>query len=270
MNMRQIRTIIKKELKELKNDKAVILGMIIVPLILTVIVPVLLFVIGSDEKSLKSFGTLTEAFVNKAGKILPESVSRDKASLYLMYRYLFTPIILIIPVMISNVLSSYSFVGEKEKKTIEALLYTPVSQRSLIMGKTLASAIPSLAITWIFAVIYSIIANIAGNKLFNTTLFPNLDWIIMLLLIIPALTFLSIVLVIIVSQKMNSSKSAQSISILFVLPLIGSIVSQAVGAIIIDTRILFAVFGVLVLLDIVVFRFAARNFNKEKYILNTV
>ena len=268
MNMRHVRTIIKKEMKELKNDKAVILGMIIVPLILTVIVPILFFVIGSNEKSLKSFSTLTEAFVRKAGNMLPDSISNDKAPLYLMYRYLFTPIILIIPVMISNVLSSYSFVGEKEKKTIESLLYTPVNQRSLIMGKTLASAIPSLVITWVFAVIYSIIANIAGKKLFNETLFPNIDWIVMLVLIIPAITFLSIILVIIVSQKMNSSKSAQSVSILFVLPLIGSIVSQAVGAIVIDSKILFVVFGVIVLLDIIVFRFAARNFNKEKYILN--
>ena len=42
-----------------------------------------------------------------------------------MLVYLFAPMYLIVPMMVSAVIAADSFVGERERKTLEALLHTP-------------------------------------------------------------------------------------------------------------------------------------------------
>jgi len=170
--------------------------------------------------------------------------------------------------MISNVIATHSFIGEKEKKTIEALLYTPINQHTLIMGKALAGFLPAVILTWVFCLIYSIIANVAGEILFNELIFPNAEWMILLVCIIPAITFFSVVFVVMISLRVKSSKSAQSASLIIVLPIMGSITSQVIGSVLINWQLLFVVFGVLVIMDILIFIVSAKKFNKEKYILS--
>ena len=45
--------------------------------------------------------------------------------------------------MISSVVAASSFVGEKERKTLESLLYTPIDIASLFWGKLLSAFIPA-------------------------------------------------------------------------------------------------------------------------------
>lgn len=49
--------------------------------------------------------------------------------------------------MISNVIATASFVGEREQKTIEGLLYTPLNRQELLLGKIVASFAPATVIT---------------------------------------------------------------------------------------------------------------------------
>ena len=44
---------------------------------------------------------------------------------------------LIVPIMASSVMAASSFVGEKEKHTLETLLYSPLSLRQLFQSKVL-------------------------------------------------------------------------------------------------------------------------------------
>ena len=47
------------------------------------------------------------------------------------------PFFLFVPIMASSVMAASSFVGEKEKHTLETLLYSPLSLRQLFQSKVL-------------------------------------------------------------------------------------------------------------------------------------
>jgi uncharacterized membrane protein SpoIIM required for sporulation len=58
------------------------------------------------------------------------------------------------PVTISLVVALESFVGEKERHSIEALLSSPLSDRNLYLGKLMAAIIPPLLISFLGMTIY--------------------------------------------------------------------------------------------------------------------
>ena len=61
----------------------------------------------------------------------------------LMLGYFLAPLFLIIPLMVAAIVGAESFVGEKERHTLEGLLYTPATDLELYAGKVLAGAVPA-------------------------------------------------------------------------------------------------------------------------------
>ena len=51
---------------------------------------------------------------------------------YIFLNYTFVPLFMIIPVMVASIIAANSVVGEKERKTLETLLYTPVTNREFL------------------------------------------------------------------------------------------------------------------------------------------
>ncbi len=74
--------------------------------------------------------------------MMPESMSRvlqglDAAQIMIVtvLGYMFAPMFLIVPLMFSTTIAAESFAGEKERKTLEALLYQPISDKELFSGR---------------------------------------------------------------------------------------------------------------------------------------
>jgi ABC-type Na+ efflux pump, permease component len=61
--------------------------------------------------------------------------------------FMFPSYFLIIPIMCSGVIGASSFVGEKEHKTLESLLYTPISMEQLLRAKILGVFVPSYIVS---------------------------------------------------------------------------------------------------------------------------
>ncbi|HEC2181452.1 TPA: ABC transporter permease subunit, partial [Staphylococcus delphini] len=169
-------------------------------------------------------------------------------------------------VIVSTILSTSSFTGEREKKTIEGLLYTPITNKELMLGKILSSFLPAIIVTWISITVFGVIINIFSINTMDKLVFPNLNWIIIGGLIAPLITFLSISLVIAISHKMKTSKSAQSVSMLLILPIIGFLISQASGLFLFGTKISLILVSVLIVLDFSTYLIIAKKFNRDRFI----
>jgi len=98
--------------------------------------------------------------------------------------------------------------------------------------------------------------------------FPNVSWLLVGVLLDPLIVFLSISLVIAVSQHVKTSKSAQSVAMILILPIIGSLISQASGVLLFGIQFAVLLATVLAVIDVVLFLFIAKRFNREEYILN--
>ena len=108
---------------------------------------------------------------------------------------------LIMPLMFASTIAAESFAGERERKTIEALLYTPASDADLFVGKLIAAAVPSIGITWASFLVYTLILNLIPYAAFQRFWFPLPTWWPLIFWITPALAILSIAVTVLISAR---------------------------------------------------------------------
>ncbi|PTH71421.1 ABC transporter permease, partial [Staphylococcus agnetis] len=229
INLKNVLNVVYKDVIEAKNDQGALIPMIIIPFLFSVLLPLLIILGGSSNVLVNFIGGIRVFIEQLPTNVLPHSIDDSYKITYAIFMYFFIPFFILIPVLISTILSSSSFTGEKERKTIEGLLFTPLNNLELILGKILAAAIPSVIITWISIIIYGIIINVHSIRILDRMIFPNFNWILITLFVVPLVTFLSISLVVAISHRVKTSKSAQSVSMLLILPIIGFLISQASG-----------------------------------------
>jgi ABC-2 type transport system permease protein len=196
MRIEKAMLVFKKDWREIRRNWQVILPIVVVPLIISVFLPVILGLIPSfavnQGSSLNGFETLIENLPSHVQEQLA-GMTENQVMIYVMAVYFFAPFFLIIPLMTSSVIASDSFAGEKERKTIEALLATPISDGELFFGKMLVSFIPSMIVTIISFAIYAAVFDIIAYGLFNgMLLLPTIDWILLIFGLAPTVALASI------------------------------------------------------------------------------
>ena len=267
MNMHKAWLVFKKDWMEIKRNWQVLAPIIIVPIIFSIVLPAIVLTISSTSTDTTSTGD----FQTLIG-ILPTDVQAQLADfgpnqiiIYIMVLYFFAPFFLIIPVMSSSVLGSDSFAGERERKTIEALLATPISDSELLIGKILVSFIPAMLITFVSFGIYTAVVDSITYGMFNGMfLLPNLNFLIMIFGVTPTLALCSIGLTVIISAKVKGFREAQQISVVLLIPVLGLVFAQISGLLILGPLVLTALIGILAVVDIVVFYLSLQIFQREE------
>ncbi|APO44429.1 hypothetical protein BS614_10725 [Paenibacillus xylanexedens] len=261
MNNRQaIRALVRKDIRSVTASVQLWLPMLIVPLIIGIIMPSALLWAASrmELRSLGNISFLLESLdtLTHGGQIpqLASMPTDNHRIVYYLAMYMFAPLFLIIPVMASSILTANSFAGEKERKTLEGLLFTPISMDTLFQGKVLAALIPSLLLSWVTFLIYGIIANILMYPMFGTLMFPNLNWIILVIWVVPACSLMVILLNVLISAKVRGFQEAYQLGGLIVLPLIALVAGQASGMLLIGPWMLLMIGAVLLLISLVLLR----------------
>ena len=178
----------------------------------------------------------------------------------------FSFFMLLIPVMISVNVATFSIVDEKLSGSLEALLATPVKTWELLLGKALAGAIPSLIVTWICSGIFLLVVRAMGwGYLLDMVMTPV--WFISLFLFTPAITVLSFLLGIIGSSRAKDAKGAQNLVVLVIVPVLALIAIQITGIIWFTTVSAFILAFSIVLVDLIVLRIAVQLFRRESIVV---
>jgi ABC-type Na+ efflux pump permease subunit len=259
------KALIKKDVKEITGSKQVFLPMIIVPLVLMVVLPAVLVVVSRfGEGALNSINGI-DMLLDKLPADL-KNLAPGQLLLYIAVNFMFPTFFLLIPIMASGILGASSFVGEKEHKTMETLLYTPVSMEQLLRAKILGVFIPSYIIALLSFVAFGIIINIGGFMHFDKLIFPDFKWLITILWLTPAITLLSLTFTVIVSAKSSTFQEAQQVSALLVLPVILLLIGQMTGLFFLNEIILLILGAVIFIADYILIKRIARKFVPEKLI----
>ena len=110
-------------------------ALLVVPIVLTVVMPSIsllaLRFLPEDTQDMERMLALLP-LGEQTGDL-----SRDMPGLLL--NYVMPTFFLLIPIMAASVMAAVSFVGEKEKRTLETLLYCPLSLRQVFRAKVLAA-----------------------------------------------------------------------------------------------------------------------------------
>ncbi|HCQ90848.1 MAG TPA: ABC transporter permease [Clostridium sp.] len=259
------KALIYKDVKDITSSKQVLIPMIIVPLIFVIILPTIVLLLlhfSSDvAKTLKDFDSLISR--------LPQTynaLTTEQMVLTILTNYLFPSFFLLIPIMCSTLLGASSFVGEKEHKTMETLLYTPISIEELFKAKLLGVFIPTYVITLICSIIFGIIINIGGLLYFHKLIFPNIKWVILILYLTPAVAILGLTFTVLISAKSKTFQEAQQLAGLIVLPIILLAVGQITGILLLTNMVLIIIGTIIFIIDYILLQKIAKNFTAENLI----
>lgn len=269
MNGQVLRTIAIKDLKEVKQNRAAWIPAIIVPLIFLVLLPLVIIL----APSLLNFSMVP--LLSKSGPVgmMRENIpalaaelaglSEQQTWVVLMTGYLFAPFILILPLMLSTIVGAESFVGEKERKTIEALIYTPASDGELFLGKVLASVVPAVALAWLGFLVYGVVVNVAGWSVMGRIWFPPVAWWPLMLWVTPAIATLGMAVTVIISARVNTFMEAYQMSAALVVLVLAMVIGQVTGVLYLSVGMAFAVGLALWSIDAVLIWLGIRNFARE-------
>jgi ABC-2 type transport system permease protein len=212
MNFEKSYIIAIKDMKEVFSSTAIYGPMIGIPIFFAIVLPLMTVYVA-----LHAAPSIAARIVSMP--VLPgSSISSVKFMVFFSVNILGT-IFLTIPIITASVIAADSFAGEKERKTAEALLSSPASNSELLLGKILASLIPTIVLTVLVFAIYGIVTNILSSNAFGVDVLPTPSWLMMLLLS-PFLAVAAISVVVLISSHVRGIKEAQQLSSLLVLPII--------------------------------------------------
>lgn len=267
MNWRIVRAVARKDLQEVRRNRMAWGPALIVPLIFVVIMPLAMILLPSQipMPPEKLAGDLALFKARLPAPLLHEvaGLSPLQTMVVLMTGYLLAPMFLILPLMLSSIVGADSFVGEKERKTLEALLYTPASDAELFLGKTLAAVVPAILLAWISFVVYMGVVNAASWPLMGRFWFPPPAWWPLMLWVAPAIATMGMAVTVLISARVSTFMEANQMSGSLVLVILAMLAGQATGVLYLSTGVTMLIGTILWLIDGVLIRLALRVFSRE-------
>lgn len=173
---------------------------------------------------------------------------------------------LVMPVFVPILISSQSVAGEKERRTLEPLLASPISAAELVVGKSLAALLPAVLISYLAYVVLCVAVDIVAWPLLHAPLLPNLLWSVGVFLIAPLFAFFGNGVAVLVSARVGEARLAQQLSALVVLPLIGLVGGQVAGVLQAGPRYYALQALVVLILDVVLVALSVRFFDRERLV----
>lgn len=274
MNKQAIWAVAKKDMLAIKESIQIWLPILILPIVFCLVLPAGLIL------AIKYFGNAgnVDQIISLLEQLPPGSIRDsilqwDEQNLQILYFflvYLFAPFFLMIPVMISSVVAASSFVGEKERKTLESLLYTPIDIASLFWGKLLSAFIPAIGLTLISALGYMLVVNILSYDLFGQFIFPQANWLVLIFWVVPTVSLFAIFLNVYVSARVKGFQEAYQLGGLVILPIIALFVSQMAGIMFFSSLVLVALGFIMLVVDLFLVYKTTKDFDRNRLFMSQV
>jgi ABC-2 type transport system permease protein len=252
----RIRTLITKEFLDLARNRAALVPVVLV----TVMSLVLPFGIAVAIPMMTGRGLGTDADLVKVSATggVHAALSNDaRVQLFLFQQFLM--LFLLTPITGAMALAAHAIVGEKQARTLEPLLATPITTFELLAAKVFGALVPTLAISLAGLALY-----FGGIVVFGApgvaSAMASMRTFVLILLVAPAAALVSLQSAILISSRVNDARTAQQFGVLIIIPLTAVLVAQFTGSIWLSASTLalvglglFVVWLLLTLLSVVVF-----------------
>ena len=218
--------IIRKDFRGVAANKQLFTSLLVVPLVLTVLLPsifMLAFTFAPEDPD-----------VQKLLELLPPAARGESLELTvagLLLNFILPVFFLIIPIMTASVMAASAFVGEKEKRTLETLLYCPLSVGQIFRAKVMASFLLSMLVSLISFCAMLAVVELEAFFLMGRFLTPGVTWLIVR-----------------GSAKARSVMESQQSAVFLILPLVLLVAGQFTGVLLLSPWVLLALGAVCALL----------------------
>lgn len=255
---RAMYAVMKKDFRGIISNRRLFLELLIVPLILTIVLPSI-FVVAihfapDDPDILKMLELLPQG--SRTGGV-------EMAVTGLILNYILPVFFLMIPIMTASIMAASSFVGEKEKHTLETLLYCPLSVKQIFQAKVLASFLFSMMVALISFAAMMIVLEMEAFFIMDRLIMPAAGWIVILCLLSPSISLITVTLIVRGSAKAQSVEESQQGAVFLIVPLILLAAGQFAGVMLLNVWILLGLGVLCALLAWVLLQKAVGRFTYE-------
>ncbi|MEM3637207.1 MAG: ABC transporter permease subunit [Conexivisphaerales archaeon] len=254
--------IFKKDWMEISRNWQVLIPVIVVPVFFSMALPLIIYIFPLDVSSLGPLQNLFNTLPDYAKQRL-ESLSPGQLAFYMVSVFFFAPFFLVIPLIASSVIASDSFAGEKERKTIESLLATPISDHSMFLGKMLVSFSAAMFATLGSFLVYAAVVDVLALGIFGKPILPDISWLILIFMLAPAVSLASVGLTVTISAKVKGFREAQQINAILIIPILIGIFSEAWITVILGPEALLSLTLFFVCVDVAMFYIGVKLFKRE-------
>lgn len=259
MNLAHVRSVIRRERRELLRNKLILFTMAIVPtslVLVTMGTEAALLSLPDEEVSAADLATMP-----------PEMAARfsalgARAAMLVLLNEQFLSMLLIIAAALPSTIASHSVIGEKVERTLEPLLATPIATGDLLLGKCLVAVIPSAIITLMAYVVTTVaIGILTPAAVLAMAIRPV--WPLAFLLLAPMIAMCSALLSILLSSRVSDPRTAQGLSGFLVIPILGMGVGSLLGAVELSPGNVLAFSAVILIANLALLQLVSRLFARE-------
>lgn len=187
----------------------------------------------------------------------------DAAAVQVLLLHQFLPLLALVPVAGAMTLVTTSVVGEKQARTLEPLLATPLTSFELLAAKTLTALTVALVFGALgFAVLIGAAA-LAGEPGVAMMLLSTRA-LALLLGVAPAASLVALTLGAIVSTRAKDARSAQQAGVIVVVPLVAAFIAGLNGAEVLNTTRLLWTAAALLVVAAALAVVGVRRFDRER------
>jgi len=268
INWRVVRTLALRDLTIVGRSKAMLLPMIVVPLIFVVAIPLGIGLFAPQMAAAGESGDLGR-FLEMMPAPMREAFSgytEAQVIVVAITEHIFAPMFLIIPLMVASTIAAGSFVGEKERGTLEALLHTPTTDMELFIGKLLSAWIPACIVGLGAFLIYTVVANVGAWHVMRRAYVPTATWIVLVIWVMPAAAGLGLGMIVLISSRVSTFQEAYQIGGVVVVPVLLLVFGQLAGVLYLNVVAVLALGAILWAVNAGIMWFGARTFRRDEII----
>ncbi len=187
--LRHARLIAGRELRETVREPNLVLPLVLMPCLIGFAAGLSVFASFAPDP-----GAVGTAVTTAALDRLPDAAVQHlsnvpsdnrQATIQTLLKAFSIPLFWVIPVKLTPAVAADSFVGERERLSLEPLLATPISTTHLLLGKLVAAVVPATAGTWLGVLVLWAMTLVAGSPLYPRVLIADADWLFSLLVVAP-------------------------------------------------------------------------------------
>lgn len=234
MSATRVRAIFRKELREYRRNRAIVITMGILPLVFTIQPLIQVFVLQSSAAA---------------------TLAHRHPLLYMLG----------IPALTPAFLAAASVVGERQQGTLEPVLTTPIRREELILGKALGVLVPALLVAYSVFALSVLAIELFAHSAVASTVLRGSD-LLAQVAFTPLLATWSIWLAMAISARSSDIRVAQQLSTLASIPAVIVIALIAFNVIHATLGLALGAGALLLVLDRLGWRVVSWLFDRERLI----
>lgn len=171
---------------------------------------------------------------------------------------------LLMPLAIVSIAGAYAIVGEKQQRTLEPVLATPLNTDDFLLAKLVAVSLPAVLMSWIAAVLGALASVVSFWWANGLLVWPDKFYWVAVIVLAPEIGAMTALVCLRVSARMQDPQAANQITAMILVPALLIVFSLIGPALITRFDLLLSACVVGLALTWALFRWVRRGFNREE------